>query len=84
MPRKVSTDELQEGDIARHAHLSVDGRYERVWRKEPYWAERRNGQMKWEIGHGNELNGWWTSEYWWVLDEDEKKTLTVETALWNS
>lgn len=76
MPRRVSTDDLKVDDVARHAHLSVDGMYRRVWHKEPYWDERHNGKMKWEVGHGDEINGWWTDEYWWVLDDDEKEQLT--------
>lgn len=76
MPRKVSTDALKEGQFARHAHLSVDGTYNKIWLKEPYWEDRtESDQMKWRIGHGNEINGWWTSEYWWVLSEEEAEGL---------
>lgn len=70
--RTISTDDLEIGMVVIPAHLDPIENQNcigRVWHKRPYWSDRRNGQMKWEIGCGNQLNGWWTSEEWIVLRE---------------
>lgn len=69
--KKLSTDDLELGMMVCPAHMDPEEwGYRQLWHKELI-RENDSGWKKWELGTGNQLNGWWTTEYWWVAPEED-------------